>query len=300
MITAARLVRFPAAVAVLLFAFLAAAPASAQTGTISGTVTDSVTGDPLAWVLVKASEPGSWWGHIDLTNSSGFYEIDDLLPGTYVVETFTFDYEPAEMEVEVLDGETTTVDFALSPPAAGAASGTVTDADTGEPIADANVFLLGSFGFGFFSWPFHFTQTDDLGAYAFDDVDTGDYTLKVFRFGYEPSGPIAVAIADGETTVVDVALNPLAVGTLEGTVTDASTGDAIDGALVLALRMNGGFFGSGLRFDTTDATGFYQFENVNTGSWKVRAFAIGFFHGKLVVDVTEDATSVADFALEPK
>jgi len=63
----------------------ASSPALAQTGTISGTVTDSVTGAPIAgmWVAVSDARGGPVVAY--LTTASGSYAAGGLSAGTYYV-----------------------------------------------------------------------------------------------------------------------------------------------------------------------------------------------------------------------
>ncbi|HEY0640739.1 MAG TPA: S8 family serine peptidase [Pseudonocardiaceae bacterium] len=81
------------------------------------------------------------------------------------------------------------------------------------------------------------------------------------------------------------------VGTLTGTVTNASTGAPVAGA---AVRVTGGV----TRDLTTDATGRYT-TVLPVGSYTVTASAFGFGGGTATVTVTEGATTTRDFALTP-
>jgi len=65
---------------------------------------------------------------------------------------------------------------AKPPPPPGAANlyGSVTDAETGEPIPDVLVMLNGGS-----------TYTDGAGVYAFADIAPGEYVLQFSKEGYE-------------------------------------------------------------------------------------------------------------------
>jgi len=79
-------------------------------GTISGIVTDSSTGDPISEVTVAAN------GMSATTNSSGHYTISDVPAGTYTVAVSANGYEDSsQTNITVVAGETTTVDFELTP-----------------------------------------------------------------------------------------------------------------------------------------------------------------------------------------
>jgi hypothetical protein len=79
------------------------------TGSVSGTVTDASTGEPLADVLVEVN------GNVTTTGADGTYFIDYIAPGTREV-SFTADgYQPAFFAILVNAGETTVQDAALIP-----------------------------------------------------------------------------------------------------------------------------------------------------------------------------------------
>src|SRR5947209_11257371 len=77
-----RIIRLAATVALLMPALLAAAgPAAAAAGKIQGTITDKVTGAPVADVCVTLGPPvrcfGAFGSNPGLhTNAAGFYVID--------------------------------------------------------------------------------------------------------------------------------------------------------------------------------------------------------------------------------
>lgn len=82
-----------------------------QTGTIAGTVVDSANGEPLPGVnvVVEGTQQG------EATDGQGQYEITGVETGTYAVRATFVGYEDAvQSGVQVQEGATTTVDFALS------------------------------------------------------------------------------------------------------------------------------------------------------------------------------------------
>jgi hypothetical protein len=80
-------------------------------------------------------------------------------------------------------------------------------------------------------------------------------------------------------------------GTLQGTVTDATSSAAINGATVTIV---------GGASTTTNASGFYQFTNVAAGTYSVTAAKTGYATGTNTgVVVTAGGTTTSDFALTP-
>jgi TonB-linked SusC/RagA family outer membrane protein len=89
-----------------------AAPAAAQTGQITGTVSDSVTGQPVANadVIVVGTT------HRARTRDDGTYAIVGIAPGSYVIEVRRLGYQPLRRAaVAVPSGGAATVDFRLAP-----------------------------------------------------------------------------------------------------------------------------------------------------------------------------------------
>ena len=91
---------------------LAAAPhvAAAQTGKITGTVTDATNGQPLEGVQVFIQGTG----HGNVTNESGRYFILNVPPGTYTVSARRIGYQTVQQtNVQVLIDVTRTVNFQM-------------------------------------------------------------------------------------------------------------------------------------------------------------------------------------------
>jgi len=86
---------------------------SEMLGTISGTVEDSYTEEPLGGVLVEAMQGENIIAH-ENSESDGSYSIPDLPPGTYDVRASKGGYETdTQTGKEVIAGQLTTVDFEL-------------------------------------------------------------------------------------------------------------------------------------------------------------------------------------------
>ncbi|MCY3807827.1 MAG: von Willebrand factor type A domain-containing protein [Gemmatimonadetes bacterium] len=96
--------------AALLTGGLAAShvPVQDSTGTIAGTVTDSVSGRPIHQALVRVE------GHLvaAVTGADGRYSLS-APPGFHTLTVHSVGYSPAEREVRVVAGRTTVADFAL-------------------------------------------------------------------------------------------------------------------------------------------------------------------------------------------
>ncbi len=112
-----------------VFLLLSASAALAQSGKISGTVTDT-TGMPLPGVNVVLVQNGEVTTMGTVTNAEGFYSILNIPPGTYGVRASFIGYETETVQdVQVRIGLTTQVDFELRPETLGLEGVVVTAED---------------------------------------------------------------------------------------------------------------------------------------------------------------------------
>ena len=95
----------------------------------------------------------------------------------------------------------------------GALQGTVTDSVSGLPLADVAIEAVGPFT--------RTTATDGAGAYSFALLPIGDYdvTASIYGYGIET---VTATVLEGQTTVLDFALDPLPAATVSGVVSDGS------------------------------------------------------------------------------
>jgi len=170
----------------------AAAPPPAATGSIAGTVTNADTGDLIANATVTAD------AYSTTTADDGTYTLADLPVGTYTVTASATGYIDASQTVDVLENQITTADFGLSPQPTGIISGTVTDADTEEAIANATVTADG-----------YSTTTAADGTYTLADLPVGTYTVTASATGYADASQ-TIDVVENLTTTADFALTPVA------------------------------------------------------------------------------------------
>jgi TonB-linked SusC/RagA family outer membrane protein len=87
------------------------ASAMAQQGTLTGTVTDRATGDPLENARVVVVGPN----RIEVTGQEGRYNFRGVAAGTHAVRVLRLGYRPATDTVAMATGEVVSLDFALVP-----------------------------------------------------------------------------------------------------------------------------------------------------------------------------------------
>lgn len=154
-----------------------------------------------------------------------------------------------------------------------AIAGTITDAETGEPLSNASVTVIGdSESDG--------TTTDSEGAFELAGLPGDqDYAVTVEKPGYEPTTE-ATTVPAGETATVDVSL--AGVGAIAVAVTDAHFDEAIESATVDAIGPRGTY--SGVR--VSDGT--YRIENVpSRGDYELRVRAPGYVDDDRTVSPSE-------------
>ena len=126
----------------LLTAFFAANPAwgqSANTGALTGRVTDAATGQPVAGVTVVAQGPQG--EQAELTDSDGTYTITGLIPGTYVVRYYYANVKVERPNVTVFADKKIQVNVPLQTKAATAETYTITEK---APTVDVGSTKIGT------------------------------------------------------------------------------------------------------------------------------------------------------------
>lgn len=173
----------------------ATSPAAIATGTgsIAGTITDSVTGLPIAGAKVSAG----MCGRNATTGEDGTYIIENLAAGDYTVKAmkcgaYAMKTYPGDVHVE--EGQAVTgIDIALAPMGSGGGdgsiSGTVYDKKTGAPIAGAKVMAGGCM---------QSATTAEDGTYTLAGLADGSYTVRAMKSGYKcATYPDPVVVENG-------------------------------------------------------------------------------------------------------
>jgi len=163
----------------------------------------------------------------------------------------------------------------------GAIEGTVTDAATTAPVADAAI----TFENAATLWQLHDTSAAD-GSYD-HPLPTATYNVTATHYGYLPAFITGVVITDGVTTTLDIPLLPAPLWTVSGTVTEWQTGDPLAASIL--------FEETPVSTGTDPETGLYS-ADVAQGIWWMRAASPG--HATEFRQIVLDQNMVQDFSLE--
>jgi len=115
------------------------------------------------------------------------------------------------------------------------------------------------------------------------------------RYSRRFSTPQSIALLGLAFALLGFALPSITVaqtGSIEGRVTEAESGKALPGVNVIVVGTNTGA--------STDAQGRFRIENIDPGSYQVRASFIGYKEKTTSVEVTPNQTREVNFALEMK
>ena len=255
----------------------------ADAGPIVGSVTDS-SGTAIAGARVSIN--GAWFA---MTGALGKFALGPLPAGNFLVDCGAPGYASAQQSATVQAGEATTLNFTLAAgtgtttAATATVSGTVVDQSTGTALAGVALTL----GSGRAT-----TTSDSTGAFSFTDVTPGGAVLDATLSGYAPF-EVGLFVPPGGTVTVAikmvVASTSTATGSLALAVTDASTGNAIKGAVV-KLNRNGPFY--------TDDSGNLSITGIPAGQYNITIGARGYVKVYDVLTVTDGGTTTLGYALQ--
>ena len=141
---------------------------------LSGVVTDYITGQPLADVVVSIEESV----YTDTTNQDGLYSIFNVPSGLVTITATKQGYLDTILEDVVLVGNINNViDISMHQTPLIEISGTVLGSDTNLGLADALVMLTGYENYS--------TTTNSSGIFSISNVYVNQvYTLNITRVGY--------------------------------------------------------------------------------------------------------------------
>lgn len=227
-------------------------------GTLTGVVTDAGTGAPINGANVQISGPSN---RSLVTGADGRYS-STLPVGSYSVTASTFGYGTGTGSATITEGQTSTLDFALTRVTNGNVTGVVRN-EAGAPVANATVEILGT--------PIAPTQTAADGSYSFANVPVGTYQAKASAGGCYDQQTQALNVA-GNTALDFVIPNRHdqfgnfcvleGANYVEGDTPVNLTGD--DASATVALPFNFFFYGRTYSTAFLSSNGSLNFQAANT------------------------------------
>ncbi|MEU5300719.1 MFS transporter [Streptomyces noursei] len=166
------------------------------TSGLTGQVRSAVTGAPVGGAMVVVTDVRGEVLATGRTTAEGSFSFGELAPGTYTLAVNAADYRPTAQPVEIGGQGTTRTEIELLSGAR--VQGVVRAGAQRAPLADARVTLVDAAGNVVAT-----STTGADGAYAFTDLDAGDYT--VIASGYPPVAS-GLAIEAGGVDGYDVQL----------------------------------------------------------------------------------------------
>jgi spore coat protein A len=206
-------------------------------GTVTGIITDPVTGLPVAGAVVTLT-PG---GFVGTTTATGAYTIA-APAGTYTVTVSALGFTAPPATATVTAGAVaTTANITVTAAANGTLTGQIIDAATGLPAAGVTVTTN----------PGGFTAVTDAAGNYIITVPPGTYTVTSTALGLASATTATpVTVAAGGTAAAGASAVTVATNaTITGTVIDPVTGLPVPGVTV---TVNPGGFTA-----VTDAAGVY-------------------------------------------
>ncbi len=201
------------------------------------------------------------------TNSAGQFSFDELRRGDYAVgisgyNTDEVSFDETSQTVTVAYGETANVPFEGTLLRTAGIAGTVTVEGVG-PIAGVTVTISGE-------GESKDATTDNMGAYAFERLRAGEYSVVISGFDDDEYGfpdgtsaTVTVQLQETETVPFDGIM--LRTAAIEGTVTVGDDDAPLSGVMVTVS--------GGPRDEehgtTTNGDGMYMVENLHAGTYSV-------------------------------
>lgn len=212
-------------------------------GTVKGIVVNADTDAPLADARISAGRVSA------RSDAAGEFELQRVSAGDVRVLGSKAVHIDDSTSISLAAGDTETVTLRLQPITWGVVTGTVIDAETARPLANARVTVAAQN-----------VRTDGAGQFRAEMVPAGSLRVSGSMPAYESGSITANLAADGEQNV-RLALQPIKIGDVRGRVVDAKTGEPVSNA-----RVTTGRFAA-----ETDTAGVFGFESVSIGKSIVAA-----------------------------
>jgi len=244
---------------------------------ITGTITDADTGQPLEGAIVSVEAGGNT--HSDETGFDGSYEINDVIPGDIQITVTYSDYSQV-YQATLPSGGDHVIDFSMDIDGV-TLTGVVMDADTGQPLEGAIVSVEAGGNT-------HSDETGSDGSYEINGVAPGDMQITVTYSDYSQTYE---AILPSGTHVQDFSMDLSGIS-VTGTVADVTTEEPLAEATVTAV-IDGQTYSA-----NTEADGSYEISGISeNGSLELTATCPGYLEETTTYSVSGSGVLEHDFSL---
>jgi hypothetical protein len=134
------------------------------------------------------------------------------------------------------------------------------------------------------------TRTLADGFFVLDGLATGTHEVTVSLQGFKSTSK-TVSIQEGEAVTLDFCLSKaMGRAKIHGHVHDATSKNPVEsgGTVILILPVAN-------KYGPIDKNGYYEFENVPAGTYKLLTSIAGYEDNKVILRVAEDETKAHDF-----
>ncbi len=259
-------------------------------GSVTGTVRNALTGQPLANAIVVANLSGrSVWA---FTDGNGVYRIDDLPRATYGISGDAQGYHSQGISASVTPGTAVNADMVLTPLSepVGTLRGRTYDLLTGGNVNNATVTLMSDLGWNLT------VNTGNGNSYQWTNLPARTrYRLAATAENYRSTGRVNIVLSMNYATEVDLFMASVltAVGTLTGRIYDIRTGNPVSGAYVQVAT-------SGRPISVfTDNHGVYEINDLPPIQYQLYASAPAYYDQMLDNVSVQQGTNTASVLLTP-
>jgi len=256
---------------------------SSTVGQIEGYVKQANTGKGIALVNITTKNST----HAVNTDSTGFYRLPNVRPGSYTLTAVKAGYDSSVVQVSVDTGKTTKADFIMYlSQRPGGITGRIIDQSSGSGLEGVKVETSPFMGL---------INTDVNGYYAISNMPVGSYNVTAFKYDFVTK-TYKVTVFEDSIRVVDFSLEPL-YGIIEGKVlSDDSLSLPISGANITTNPATNSI--------TTGTDGTYRIINVPKlaagAKYTVKAVRQGYTDATVSVDLIPGKTTIADILMKRK
>lgn len=241
------------------------ATAGLEFGNLRGVVLDPESNEPVVGMTINARHVEHGMGvemfsstTQDETDAAGGFELTHIPTGEILLVGLQAHYILENATAEILADQTVERTYQARPlnnrlRIQVMLAGEVTDAETGEPVMSATVFLENRR---------HRTRAN--GRYGFD-TQPGTYTVRVEHRDYHTASA-QVTLPESGALRRDFALQPITTGIITGIAVDRETGEILANATIQV----------GDQTVTTDAQGRFRITDIESGDVSVRAMSDGY------------------------